>query len=36
MVTLVEGDLKAPIPIATTSQYREGCYFIPFIAPIYP
>ena len=36
LVTLVEGDLKAPFSIAPTLRYREGRYFIPWITPLYP
>ena len=35
-VTLVEGDPKAPFSIVTTPRCRGGCYFIPWIAPLYP
>ena len=35
-MTVVEGDLKAPFSIATTQRCREGNYFIPWIAPLYP
>ena len=30
------GDQKAPFSIATTLRSRGGCYFIPWIAPLYP
>ena len=30
------GDPKAPLSIATTTRYRRGRYFIPWIAPLYP
>ena len=33
---LVESDSKAPFSIATTPRCREGRYFIPWIAPLYP
>ena len=36
LVTLVEGDPKAPFSTATTLRCREGCYSIPWIAPLYP
>ena len=36
LVTLVEGNLKAPFSIATTPRCRETCNFISFIAPLYP
>ena len=36
MVTIVEGDPKAPFSIATTQRYRRGGYSIPWIAPLYP
>ena len=36
LTTLVEGDLKAPFSIATTSRCREGRYSIPWFAPLYP
>ena len=32
---LVEGDLKAPISIATTPKCKEGRNSIPWIAPLY-
>ena len=32
----VEGDPKAPFSIATTPMYGGGCYFILWIAPLYP
>ena len=35
LATLVEGDPKAPLSIATTPRYREGCYFFPWITPLY-
>ena len=34
--TIVEGDLKAPLSIATTQRHRGSCYSIPWIAPLYP
>ena len=36
MATLVEGDLKASISIATTPSCRGGCYSILCIVPLYP
>ena len=36
LATIVEGDPKAPFSIATTPRYRGGCYFFPWIAPLYP
>ena len=36
LATFIEGDPKAPFSIATTPRCREGCYFIPRIAPLYP
>ena len=36
LVTLVEGDPKAPFSIPTTSRCRRGLYSIPWIAPLYP
>ena len=36
LVTVVEGDQKAPFSIATTSRCKEGCYSFPWIAPLYP
>ena len=35
LVTLVEGDPKAPFLIATTPMCRGGCYSFPWIAPLY-
>ena len=35
-VTLDEGDPKAPFSIATTPRGREGRYWIPMIAPLFP
>ena len=35
MATVVEGDLKAPISIATTPKCRGERYSIPWIAPVY-
>ena len=35
LVTLVEGDRKAPFSIAITPTYKGGCYSIPWIAPLY-
>ena len=31
MVTVVEGDLKAPFSVATLSRCRRGCYSFPWI-----
>ena len=36
LATAVELDLKASFSIATTQRCREGSYFIPWIAPLYP
>ena len=36
LATLVEGVLKTPLSTATTPRCREGCYSIPWIAPLYP
>ena len=36
LVTLVEGDPKAPFSIATSLKCRGGCYSISQIAPLYP
>ena len=36
LVTLVEGDLKAPFSIATTPMHRGRHYSFPWIAPLYP
>ncbi len=36
LVTVVEGDQKAPFPVATTSRCRRGRYSFPWIAPLYP
>ena len=36
LATVVEGDLKAPISIATTPRCRGGHYSFPWIAPLYP
>ena len=35
LVTIVEGDQKAPFSIATTPRCRGGRYFFPRIAPLY-
>ena len=35
LVTIVEGDPKAPFSIATTPRYRGGRYYIPWIVPLY-
>ena len=34
MVTVVEGDPKAPFSIATTLRCREGRHYFPWIAPL--
>ena len=36
LVTLVEGDPKAPFSIATKQKCKEGHCSIPWIAPLYP
>ena len=36
LVTIVEGDPKAPFSIATTPMCREGRNSFPWIAPLYP
>ena len=36
LVTIVEGDPKAPLSIATTPRCRGGRYSILWIAPFYP
>ena len=36
LVTLVEGDPKAPFSIATTLKCRDGRYSFPWIALHYP
>ena len=36
LVTLVEGNPKAPFSIVTTPRCRKGRYSIPRIAPIHP
>ena len=36
LATVVEGDPKAPLSIATTPRCRGGCYSFPWIAPLYP
>ena len=36
LAIVVEGDQKAPLPIATTPRCRGGRYFFPRIAPLYP
>ena len=36
LVTLVEGEPKAPFSIATTPRCREGRYSFPWIATLYP
>ena len=36
LATIVRGDQKAPFSIATTLRCRGGCYFFPWIAPLYP
>ena len=35
LVTVVEGDQKAPSSIATTPRCRGGSYSFPWIAPLY-
>ena len=30
----IEGDPEAPFPIATTSTYRKGRYYFPWVAPL--
>ena len=35
LVTIVEGDLKAPFSIATTPKCMGGRYSFPWVAPIY-
>ena len=34
--TVVEGDPKGPLSIATTPRCRGGHYSFPWIAPLYP
>ena len=36
LVTLVEGDQKAPFSVATTPRCRGGRSFFPWITPLYP
>ena len=36
LVTVVEGDQKAPFSIATTPKCKGGRYSFPWIAPLYP
>ena len=36
LVTVVEGDPKAPFSIATTPRCRGGHYSFPWIGPLYP
>ena len=36
LATVVEGDPKAPFPIATTSMCRGGRYAFPWITPLNP
>ena len=36
LVTIVEGDLKALLSMATTPRCRRGCYSFLWIAPFYP
>ena len=36
LATIVEGDQKAPLSIATTPRCRGGHYSFPWIAPLYP
>ena len=35
LATIVEGDSKALLSIATTLKCRGGCYSNPWIAPLY-
>ena len=35
LATVVKGNTKAPFSIATTLRCRRGCYFFPWIAPLY-
>ena len=35
-MTVVKGDLEAPFLIATTPRCRGGCYYFPWIVPLYP
>ena len=35
LVTIVEGNLKAPFSIATTARYRGGGNYFPWITPLY-
>ena len=34
--TVVEGNPKAPFPVATTPKYQGGFSSFPWIAPFYP
>ena len=36
LATVVKGDLKGPLSIATTPRCRGGHYSIPWIVPLYP
>ena len=36
LATVVKGDLKAPISMATTPRCKGGCYSFPWIVPLYP
>ena len=36
LATIVDGDLKANISLATTLRCRGGRYSFPWIAPLYP
>ena len=36
LVTVVDGDQKAPFSIATTPRCSRGFYSFPWIAPLYP
>ena len=36
LVTVVDGDQKAPFSITTTPRRRGGRYSFPWIAPLYP
>ena len=36
LATVIKGDHKAPLSIATTLRYRGVRYAFPWIAPLYP
>ena len=36
LATVVGGNPKAPLSVATTLWLKEGRYSIPWIAPLYP